>query len=295
MKIRTDFVTNSSSVSTAEIVIDNPMLLEILRRYQDLGAFGDHSTFGIGEFISDTKVSVINKPAFHFCEELFGGEGWATVTSSPKTLEEVLGEIIAIISDSTEINKELIAQMKEELRQKEAEIKNNYAMVYWSSIQEGEDLPKVHGEDFTYDPENGEKHRAYYSIEGIIDNPILVEILQKYQDLGTFYPDPGFSIENNENEIGLSHPPYEVIFMKLNLDMGEGVYDDPSRKVELPYSMNDIVGFILDSLKVVKEPKGEDLFEQMKAELIERQDELISACRFIGWESDEDDEEDEED
>ena len=41
MKIRTDFVTNSSSESTAEIVIDNSLLLEILKKYKDMGAFGD--------------------------------------------------------------------------------------------------------------------------------------------------------------------------------------------------------------------------------------------------------------
>ncbi|NLB03283.1 MAG: hypothetical protein GX841_07870 [Bacteroidales bacterium] len=203
MKIRTDFVTNSSSESTAEIVIDNPMLLEILQRYKHLGAFGESPFFGIGEYVSGNEVPGIKTPAFQFSEALYG-EGWATVTSSPKTLDEVLGEIIAIISDSTDLNKELIAQMKEELRQKEAEIKKNYALVYWSSIQEGEDLPAVHGEEFTYDPENGEKHRAYSSTEVIIDNPILVEILQKYQDLGTFYPEPGFSIENYEDKVGLS-------------------------------------------------------------------------------------------
>lgn len=45
MKIHTDFVTNSSSVSTVEIVIDNPMLLEILLRYKDMGAFGESPFF----------------------------------------------------------------------------------------------------------------------------------------------------------------------------------------------------------------------------------------------------------
>lgn len=39
MKIRTNFVTNSSSYSSAEIKIDNPVLLEILEKYKTLGAF----------------------------------------------------------------------------------------------------------------------------------------------------------------------------------------------------------------------------------------------------------------
>ena len=284
MKIRTDFVTNSSSVSTAEIVIDNPMLLEILQRYKDLGAFGESPFFGIGEYVSGNEVPGIKTPAFQFSEALYG-EGWATVTSSPKTLDEVLGEIIAIISDSTDLNKELIAQMKEELRQKEAEINKNYSLVYWSSIQEGEDEPEVIGGKFTYDQENGEKYIGYGSTEVMIDNPILVEILQKYQDLGTFYPEPGFSIENYEDKIGLSHPPYEVVFLAPNLYAGEGVEDDPYRHVELPHNLNEIVGCILDSLEVVEEPKGEDLFQRMKAELIDRHDELVSAYRLVDWKS----------
>ena len=36
MKIRTNFVTNSSSYSSAEIKIDNPVLLEILKKYNEV-------------------------------------------------------------------------------------------------------------------------------------------------------------------------------------------------------------------------------------------------------------------
>ena len=52
MKIRTDFVTNSSSESSVEVFIDNPVLLEILQKYKDLGLFiedGERAyDFGIG-------------------------------------------------------------------------------------------------------------------------------------------------------------------------------------------------------------------------------------------------------
>ncbi len=73
--------------------------------------------------------------------------------------------------------------------------------------------------------------------------------------------------------------------MAPNLYAGEGVEDDPYRHVELPHNLNEIVGCILDSLEVVDEPKGEDLFEQMKAELNERNNELVSAYRLVDWKS----------
>ncbi len=44
MKFRTGFVTNSSSYSTAEVKIDNPVLLAILKKYKEVGVF-DHIEF----------------------------------------------------------------------------------------------------------------------------------------------------------------------------------------------------------------------------------------------------------
>lgn len=284
MKIRTDFVTNSSSVSTAEIVIDNPMLLEILQRYKDMGAFGEHTKFRIGEFFSDTKVSVINKPAFHFCEDLGGGEGWATVTSSPKTLDEVLGEIISIISDSTEVNIELLAQMKEELRQKEAEIEKNYAIVYWTNLQEG-DEPQVVGGKFTFDTKNGEKYHSYSSAEVIIDNPVLLEILQKYMDLGTFYPDPDFSIGNYENYEMNSRSSYEEIIKTPALSVGLSEYSGSWGMSPAPTNLKNVIKSILKSLEVGEEVKKKGLYKQLKAELKERNDEINAAYKYVTWKS----------
>ena len=58
MKIRTDFVTNSSSSNSTEIMVDNPVLLGILSRYQDMGAFGEHKQpFGSGQFYLPPEVT----------------------------------------------------------------------------------------------------------------------------------------------------------------------------------------------------------------------------------------------
>jgi len=91
MKIRTDFVTNSSSESTAEIVIDNPLLLQILQKYKDMGTFGDEKLFfGIGEYhtkyynsVGSEFESKIKNPAFYYHEDLCG-EGWTRVGGLPQ-------------------------------------------------------------------------------------------------------------------------------------------------------------------------------------------------------------------
>ncbi|NLI08739.1 MAG: hypothetical protein GX457_16870 [Thermotogaceae bacterium] len=131
MKIHTDFVTNSSSVSTVEIVIDNPMLLEILLRYKDMGAFGESPFFGIGEYVSGNEVPGIKTLAFQYSEDL-DGEGWPRLRTSPKTLAEVLEGIISLIGDDSEYNEKLIDEMESELSEKSAEILAEYKKASWN-------------------------------------------------------------------------------------------------------------------------------------------------------------------
>lgn len=165
MKIRTGFVTNSSSVSTAEIVIDNPMLLEILQRYKDMGAFGESPFFGIGEYVSGNEVAGIKTPAFQYSEDLYG-EGWPRLRTSPKTLAKVLEGIISLIGDDSEYDEKLIDEMEAELSEKRAEIFAEFKKVSWifkeleneDGWQDGHVVNLDYCYEFKFDPLNGEKY-----------------------------------------------------------------------------------------------------------------------------------------
>ncbi len=184
MKIRTDFVTNSSSNNTASIVIDNTVLLEILQRYKDMGVFGEAlSRYSIGiyksnywylgspiawEYPDETKT-----PAF-FMYEAPGGEGWDSTYMSPTTLDEVLPEIISIMddyhNDPEYYDKDLYTQLKEELDHMVEEIKDGYMKISWKYEDHTNNI-EPGGEckwEFTYDPENGEKYIVGF-YEGVDD------------------------------------------------------------------------------------------------------------------------------
>ena len=178
MKIRTDFVTNSSSYNTASIVIDNIVLLEILQRYKDMGVFGEAlSRYSIGIYKSNywnhgdnesQFAGEIKTPAF-FMYEAPGGEGWDSTYKSPTTLDEVLPEIISIMdnyhNDPSYYDKDLYTQLKEELDHRIEEIKDGYMKISWK-YEDHTNQIEPGGEckwEFTYDPENGEKYNVGYA------------------------------------------------------------------------------------------------------------------------------------
>jgi len=133
MKIRTDFVTNSSSESQAEIVIDNPVLLDILAKYKDLGTFPEDGGFTIGAFEADSDNELQEQfktitPAF--CTEI-------DVSSPPTSLDEVLLKIIETMDEIDVYHDEwafeiaLYEQLVDELIQRQAEIKDSFMEISW--------------------------------------------------------------------------------------------------------------------------------------------------------------------
>ena len=179
MKINTDFVTNSSSDSMAEVVIDNLVLLEILQRYKDMGVFGDAEIpFEIGFYRSDDEnfgtpdlASEISTPAFYIFEDVC--QGTPMVWGIPKSLNKVLTDIISIMDNGDYFgmyDEDLYDQLRGELHEREAEIKDGYMKVWWRYKYTGSEFldegPNENEWVFSYDPENGEKNTVgYYEAE----------------------------------------------------------------------------------------------------------------------------------
>ena len=80
MKVRSDFVTNSSSSSFVSISINNPMLSKIMKKYEDFFLYKDDS--GTKMVISDDSVEIQIEEGY--CDE-------------PTTLDELLCSLLCAL------------------------------------------------------------------------------------------------------------------------------------------------------------------------------------------------------
>jgi hypothetical protein len=183
MKIRTDFVTNSSSYSSAEIVIDNPVLLEILQKYKDMGTFDpEYSDFSIGnyEYFEDGPLTsnkkITKNPALAVGLFEFSGS-WRNV---PSSLGEVVEYILSCLEDGDLItDKDLFEQMKSEMENKSDEITAAYKQVIWGhSYTNNEENPEDYNgyitdsENFVFDPAKGEDYHYIRSADAGSDEEV---------------------------------------------------------------------------------------------------------------------------
>ena len=115
MKIRTGFVTNSSSYCSAEVVIDNPVLLEILKKYKD-------DTEVLQLFNLDDKVG-------YYADE-DGGQPFAE--NCPTKLEEVVPCIMDAINELRDYGDDDTSKiLLSEIKEKRKEIERNFKSVEW--------------------------------------------------------------------------------------------------------------------------------------------------------------------
>ncbi len=175
MKIKVNFITNHSG-SSMDAVVDNPVLLEILQRYKDLGVFGNNKDLDFhigfidpGAYIDWERYGRITKtPAFLYCSSE-GGE-YSRFTGCPKSLDKVLKYIIDVMNGDVDddfvrnYDTDLYKQMEEELYLREQEIKEGYRKVLWDTSDwlEGPEIGDLEEAHFSFDPENGEEYEAKY-------------------------------------------------------------------------------------------------------------------------------------
>lgn len=112
----------SSEYSYAEVRIKNPVLLDILKRYKEQGAF--KASF-------HDKIFAPNEDYAIYLED----QRVLKFTKTPAALDEVFDYIIDMLNadwlDSTPPDNELIGNLQEELTEKRDEIDGAYESVRW--------------------------------------------------------------------------------------------------------------------------------------------------------------------
>lgn len=175
MKIRTTFVTNSSSYSSAEIKIDNPVLLEILKKYKEKGAFEEkYGKYG-GHFIVSSEAEQKSEEWTPYAEEYaeeydktpvaiyyFNGDS-ADIEFAPDNIEWIVNNILDILVDESDLkNKALFEECKEELKSRAEEINKNYIEVFWEIYHDTAEDTEWDKEKYSDEiDDNGYIHREF--------------------------------------------------------------------------------------------------------------------------------------
>lgn len=117
MKLRTSYVTNSSSYSTADIGVDNPVLKAIADKYKESINCNEVKDLFCGDEYDFTYIQ----------------DEMSAVRKAPKTLNELLDCILTIIeieqSDDTDSN--LIEEMINEIQDNRESVINSFGVVSW--------------------------------------------------------------------------------------------------------------------------------------------------------------------
>lgn len=156
MKVRGDFVTNSSSSSFVTLEIDNPLLVEILDEYQAkfikancAGDWPEGTLLGTDVVIDGTTVRYASD-----------GE-WSEFGQIPERKADVIPEFTSALSEHlgnnnvVRENPELLEELISELTKRKKELSQSLQEVEWTSETEGWDECEMDDEDdsgnrFTY-------------------------------------------------------------------------------------------------------------------------------------------------
>lgn len=157
MKVRGDFVTNSSSSSFVTLQIDSPLLAQILEEYREKyveehgeGDWPNGSFLGTDLVVEGTTVSYASD-----------GDGWSDFGELPEKKGEVIPRFTsqlanhlgnsAVASEAPDLFDELIS----ELEGRKKELSQSLQEVEWTSETDGWDECEMDDEDdsgnrFTY-------------------------------------------------------------------------------------------------------------------------------------------------
>ena len=204
MKIRTDFVTNSSSYSSCVIRIDNPILHDILKKYREQHDLGEQ------ESDSSTKVCSNGLAVYRKNIENSG------ISYAPDSLTAVLDALKELLNNTWVDNKEATGLYDEIAEHKEEILKSFREVTWYVSLDFNNEDPSAsaHGVRLFKWPKREQDLR-----EKVTDQPdpdvFKYEIIDQYNS--SFYRDlivnsAPYTIKSKNNKVEADGKDITVCF-----------------------------------------------------------------------------------